>query len=187
VHAELDRELGPPPAPSAHSQPQSQPQEQLSLETLRRLEYLDHVIKESLRMRPSVPVVARELTEDITLNGLHFRRCASDKGERERERERETCVCVCVCLCSYVVCPCLCTMADRGERGHRGLNVIVSIWRLHRNPKYWPNPDTFDPDRWCAVSPPALTLLHTRIPRHTYTHRRTLCRGKRQSTWAHAA
>lgn len=32
----------------------------------------------------------------------------------------------------------------------RGSGVIISIWRLHRNPKYWADPDVFDPDRWCV-------------------------------------
>jgi len=38
------------------------------------------------------------------------------------------------------------------HRVHRGSGVIVSIWRLHRNPKYWSDPDVFDPDRWCACN-----------------------------------
>lgn len=29
-----------------------------------------------------------------------------------------------------------------------GTNVRVSIFHLHRNPEFWPNPDVFDPDRF---------------------------------------
>ena len=29
--------------------------------------------------------------------------------------------------------------------------MVISIWLLHRNEKFWTNPDTFDPDRWCAT------------------------------------
>lgn len=38
---------------------------------LREMKYLERVIKESLRMWPSIPFVAREMTEDITVGKLH--------------------------------------------------------------------------------------------------------------------
>ena len=43
----------------------------------------------------------------------------------------------------------------------RGQNIIVSIWRLHRNVRFWPNPDTFDPDRW---------LPENSVNRHPYAY-----------------
>lgn len=37
----------------------------VSTEHLREMKYLDRVIKESLRMWPSIPFVARQMTEDL--------------------------------------------------------------------------------------------------------------------------
>lgn len=29
-----------------------------------------------------------------------------------------------------------------------GINIFVMIYDLHRNPKYWPDPEKFDPNRF---------------------------------------
>lgn len=39
----------------------------ITTEQMREMKYLERVIKESLRMWPSIPFVAREMTEDITV------------------------------------------------------------------------------------------------------------------------
>lgn len=36
----------------------------------------------------------------------------------------------------------------RGYRIPAGSNVVMSQWVMHRNPKYFPEPEKFDPDRW---------------------------------------
>lgn len=35
-----------------------------------------------------------------------------------------------------------------GHRIRRWTPVVVSVYGIHRNPRYWPNPDRFDPDRF---------------------------------------
>ena len=35
-----------------------------------------------------------------------------------------------------------------GYRIPAGSNVVMSTWVVHRNPKYFPDPEKFDPDRW---------------------------------------
>ena len=72
-------------------------------ENLNQLPYLDMVLKESLRIFPSVPSIGRVLTEDVTL---------------------------------------------RGYKIPKGCNVGVSIVGLHRNPRVFPDPLKFDPERW---------------------------------------
>lgn len=78
--------------------------EEPSLGELTDLKYMECVIKECLRLYPSVPFIARTSEDEITLkNGL--------------------------------ILP-------------KGLQVLVHIFDIHRNPKYWPEPEKFDPDRF---------------------------------------
>jgi len=62
LHEEIDEVLGDQKRP-------------LTMEDLRRLEYLERVTKESLRFRPSVPVIGRELTEDVVVNDIRLKKC----------------------------------------------------------------------------------------------------------------
>ena len=40
------------------------------------------------------------------------------------------------------------TMDLGGYRIRRFTPVVVPVYAIHRNPKYWPDPDRFDPDRF---------------------------------------
>ena len=75
----------------------------LSYEMLGQLKYLEMVLKESLRLYPSVPGIGRVLTEDVDVEGVTI---------------------------------------------PAGTQVMVSIFSLHHNSKYWPEPEKFDPERW---------------------------------------
>ncbi|CAL8331176.1 unnamed protein product [Lota lota] len=75
----------------------------ITMEDLKELKYLDCVIKESLRIFPSVPFFARTLCDDIVINGFKV---------------------------------------------PKGVNAIVLTYALHRDPRYFPNPEEFQPERF---------------------------------------
>ena len=37
-----------------------------------------------------------------------------------------------------------------GYRIPKGANILMSQWIVHRDPRFFPNPEVFDPDRWSA-------------------------------------
>ncbi|KAK9505839.1 hypothetical protein O3M35_009812 [Rhynocoris fuscipes] len=71
---------------------------------LNEMHYLDNVIKETLRLYPSVPYISRKLLQDLELK-------------------------------DGTVIP-------------RGANCAMVPYFLHRHPKYFPNPEVFDPARF---------------------------------------
>ncbi|KAL0424428.1 UNVERIFIED_CONTAM: cytochrome [Sesamum radiatum] len=71
---------------------------------LHRLEYLDFVVKETLRLHPVGPLlIPHESMEDCVIDGFHI-----PKGSR----------------------------------------TIVNVWAIGRDPKVWPDPDVFKPERF---------------------------------------
>ncbi|CAG9837629.1 unnamed protein product [Diabrotica balteata] len=78
-------------------------QKQPDLNDLNELKVMERFIKETLRLFPAVPLIARTLDEDIELNGHLIPKEAT---------------------------------------------IDIWIYDIHRNPKYWPEPEKFDPDRF---------------------------------------
>ncbi|XP_011176870.1 cytochrome P450 4d2 [Zeugodacus cucurbitae] len=71
------------------------------------LKYMECVIKESLRLYPTVPLIGRNFEEDVNL---------------------------------------------RGKMIPAGTNITVGIYIMQRNPKYFPEPDAFRPERFLNES-----------------------------------
>ncbi|CAF1109070.1 unnamed protein product [Adineta steineri] len=91
LHEEMDRVFG-----DDYDRP-------CTSEDLNELEYLECVIKESLRLYPSVPIIAREVQKDFVYHGYKLL---------------------------------------------RGTTAIIVIYYIHRDPKNFPDPERFDPDRF---------------------------------------
>ncbi|KAK1804100.1 hypothetical protein P4O66_020140, partial [Electrophorus voltai] len=72
-------------------------------EDLKRLRYLECVIKESLRLFPSVPLFARRICKDCHINGFKI---------------------------------------------PEGVNTVIIPYALHRDPRFFPEPEEFRPERF---------------------------------------
>ncbi|XP_033645947.1 cytochrome P450 3A24-like [Asterias rubens] len=89
LHAEIDDS-----APTRDS---------LNYDVIFKMEYLDKVVSETLRMYPPGAVFDRFCNETVTYNGLTI---------------------------------------------EKGVTIMVSVWTIHHNEEYWPNPSKFDPERF---------------------------------------
>ncbi|XP_063075460.1 cytochrome P450 4V2 [Engraulis encrasicolus] len=75
----------------------------VNTEDLKRLRYLECVVKESLRLFPSVPFFARTICEDTQISGFKV---------------------------------------------PKGANAIIITYALHRDPRFFPDPEAFRPERF---------------------------------------
>ncbi|XP_071498890.1 cytochrome P450 4C1-like [Diadema antillarum] len=103
LHDEMDRVFGDANRP-------------VTTDDLAELSYLTCVVKETLRLFPSVPAIQRKLEDDIVLDGK--------------------------------VVP-------------KEATIMISIVNLHRDPEQFPEPETFNPDRF---------LLEAKARRHPYAY-----------------
>uniref|UniRef100_A0A914C0M8 Cytochrome P450 n=1 Tax=Acrobeloides nanus TaxID=290746 RepID=A0A914C0M8_9BILA len=81
--------------------------EEITFEHLGQLKYLECVIKETLRLHPSVPIYARRMEEDDKIGGFTI---------------------------------------------PAGTQILVNAFLIHRDPKHWPDPEIFRPERFMLES-----------------------------------
>ncbi|XP_074031334.1 uncharacterized protein [Leptinotarsa decemlineata] len=96
-----------------------------TIRDLREMKILERIIKESLRLYPSAPFIAKLLEEETTVDGFLL---------------------------------------------PKGIQVNIHIYDIHRNPKYWTDPEKFDPDRFspdnCANRHPFAFVPFSAGPRN---------------------
>jgi docosahexaenoic acid omega-hydroxylase len=95
----------------------------LSDDDFRELNYLDCVIKESLRLLPPVPYIQREFTEDLVIGNLCF-------------------------FIQILIVFKKSFFSLDGVHIKKGTTCSIWIHNIHRDERYFPQPEKFDPDRF---------------------------------------
>lgn len=117
----------------------------VTTEHMRQMKYLDRVIKESLRMWPSIPFVARQMTEDL-LVGKWFLLSLLWKF---------------LLNIRSIISNCIKKLPGEQYLIPEGATCVIFTHALHNNPKYYPKPEVFDPDRF---------LPENTIKRHPFAY-----------------
>ncbi|PSN42807.1 Cytochrome P450 4c3 [Blattella germanica] len=97
-----------------------------TMKDLQEMKYLECCIKEALRLYPSVPVIARHLTEDIEIV----------KNARDPK-----CNSIPLFTTNYLFISAHYTIPA-------GTTAIIVTYMLHRNPQIYPQPEKFNPDNF---------------------------------------
>lgn len=95
---------------------------QIEFSDLPKLKYLDMILSESLRILPIVPYIGRHSSAPLDLS-------------KYQERNNVWVFTWIIAIIDAVTIP-------------EDIDILIPIFRLHRNPKYYPDPLKFNPERF---------------------------------------
>lgn len=99
------------------------------MEHIKQMDYLSRCIQESLRLFPTIPFFGRLINEEVELSKSSFK-----TGNAFSQIRNFLITKLMFFLGNYRIPP--------------GSEVIVSVFDVHRDPLYWPDPTKYDPDRF---------------------------------------
>lgn len=94
-----------------------------TMEQVQELEFTRLCVAESLRMYPQPPLLIRRALDEDSLPPVSAASPSSDDGEEKDSSPFST-------------------------RLPRAADIFLAVYSMHRSPRYWDQPDTFDPDRF---------------------------------------
>jgi len=91
-------------------------------EQIEKLQLTRLTVAESLRMYPQPPLLIRRAVDDDTFPAARMPD-SEDLDDHLRNK-------------------------DVSVKMQRASDIFIAVYSIHRSPRYWPEPDTFDPHRW---------------------------------------
>lgn len=111
------------------------------MEALKRLDYLDACIKESFRLYPAVPLIARQIYTPINLSEYI-------------NQLINYCWLLNIDFLFFIF------QLSVGTEVPAGSTVLVNTYLLHRDPRHFPRPEDYCPERFLPDSPKPQTFSY---------------------------
>lgn len=103
------------------------------------MKYLERCLMETLRLYPPVPIIARQVNQEITL-----REYKKHNHAYRQQNIKNLCKIILNCFIKKKKH----FAASNGKKIPAGTTLVIATYKLHRRPDVYPNPNKFDPDNF---------------------------------------